>query len=102
MQRDCYCAPEYVRSMRVYVRGGYVTGARYLDDNTVVSAKVLKSLRTVDEWFIYIEKGREKPFYRLDVTYHPKQGYPAHIQADVRERVADDEQTVTMGKLSPK
>ena len=102
VQRGCFCTTDYIRAMQVSVRDGGVQSAIYLDDSTAVSSKVLKSLRTVDEWFAYIEKGRTKPFYRLEVTYHPRQGYPAHIQADVRERVADDEQTVTIGKLLPK
>ena len=102
VKRDCFCLPEYTRPMRVSVRNGAVSSAFYLDDSAAVPDKVLESLRTVDEWFAYIEKGREKPFFRLEVAYHGERGYPTYLHADVRERVADDEQTVRIENLSPR
>lgn len=102
VKRDYYSTPEYTRAMRVSVRDGKVQSAVYLDDSTTVSDRVVKSLRTIDEWHAYIEKGRAKPFFRLDVTYHEQQGYPTYLHADVRERVADDEQTVRIENLVPR
>lgn len=102
VKRDYYSTPEYTRAMRVSVRDGKVQSAVYLDDSTAVSDRVVKSLRTIDEWHAYIEKGRAKPFFRLDVTYHEEQGYPTYLHADVRERVADDEQTVRIENLVPR
>ncbi|MCV6605586.1 MAG: DUF6174 domain-containing protein [Porticoccaceae bacterium] len=101
VQRSCFCAAEYVRPMQVSVRGGEVETAVYTDDASAVSAEVLKSLRTIDQWFSYIKKGRDRPFARLDVEYHSEQGYPTRIEADVDERMADDEQQLVLKNLTP-
>ena len=102
IKRDLFSTPQYTRAMRVNVRSGAVQSARYLDDSTAVPAEVLRSLRTVNGWFAYIDKGRQKPFFRLDVRYHDTLGYPTYLYVDIRERVADDEQTVRIENLSPR
>ncbi len=85
--------------MRVSVRGGNVRGAMYLHTSRSVPDHVLRSLRTVEEWFAYIEIGKQKPFFRLEVEYDVVLGHPIRIYSDVSERVADDEQTVTITDL---
>ena len=99
IKRNCFCAPDYIRPLRVSVRGGNVQNAVYLKDSRAVSGRVLGSLRTVDEWFDYIERGRQMPFFRLEVEYDEKLGHPIRIFSDIRERVADDEQTVAITNL---
>ncbi|UTW46519.1 hypothetical protein KFE80_06505 [bacterium SCSIO 12696] len=99
-QRSCFCTSEYTRQIRVVVSKGSVVSATYLDSGTMVSAQVLKSLRTVDQWFAYIRKGQEKPFHQLEVSYDPKLGYPTRIYGDINARIADDEQTVTLSDLA--
>ncbi|MDM3871309.1 DUF6174 domain-containing protein [Porticoccus sp. W117] len=102
VQRSCFCTQEYVRPMRVSVRAGKVVDAVYLDDDGKVHEEVQGSLRTIDQWFAYITKGKEKPFHRLEVSYHPEQGYPTSIDADVRSRIADDEQQLVLKNLTPR
>ena len=99
VQRTCFCTAEYIREMRVSVRNGAVSSAVYTDDGVEVSTEVLESLRTIDQWFAYIKKGLDKPFAKLEVEYHSEQGYPILIEADIRERVADDEQSLVLKSL---
>ncbi|MGS2723704.1 DUF6174 domain-containing protein [Porticoccus sp. GXU_MW_L64] len=99
VQRSCFCTPEYTRPMRVSVRSGAVKSAVYTDDGTAVLAEVLKSVNTIDQWFAYIQKGQQRPFARLDLEFDPDKGYPTHIDVDEDERMADEEQQLTLKNL---
>ena len=99
VQRTCFCTPEYTAAMRVEVRAGQVKRGFYVHDESPVSARVLRSLRTVDQWFDYIARGYQRPFHKLVVRYHENQGYPVWIEADVNPRLADDEQKLTFTNL---
>lgn len=97
--RKCYCLQEYTRSMWVQVRQGKVVAAAYEDTGGAVPQSVLEDLRTIDGWFAYIEKALAKPFFKLQIHYHAQLGYPQQLVADVHERIADDEQTITISQV---
>jgi len=102
IERQCFCLPDYTRSMWVQVRQGKVVAATYEDTGGAVSKPVLDDLRTIDGWFAYIEKGLSKPFFKLQTRYHPHLGYPEQLVADIHERIADDEQRITISQVKLK
>lgn len=98
--RQCYCTTDYTRPMRVDIRNGKVVAAIYTDDRSRVGATVVHHLRSIDAWFDRIEQGYEKTYYRMEVRYHPSLGYPQTLLLDKRERVADDEERVTISHVT--
>lgn len=98
--RQCYCTPEYTRPMRVIVREGAVVAAHYSDDQNPVPAGVMKSLRSIDGWFDRIAQGYEQGYFRMQIRYHQRQGYPQELFMDRSDRVADDEETVWITLIS--
>ena len=61
----CYCTEDFTRSMLVVVRNEKVREAVYLDTGLQVPEKVAQSLRTIDQWFSYIDSGFHKPYFIL-------------------------------------
>ena len=100
VQQQCFCPSEYRQPMRVLVRDGKVVSANFLDsEENVVSAQVLQSLYTIQGWFSVISKASNDNAARLEAVYHPGLGYPEKIDIDMRERMVDDEQTITISSV---
>lgn len=99
VQRQCFCPAPYVKKMRVNVRDGKVVSAFTLEDNRVVDAKILSGLKTINDWFAFINKELQRPAAIVDVQYQPRYGYPLRIHIDINPRVADDEQVIVISQL---
>ena len=108
LTQRCYCLQAYQQPMRVSVRTGVVASAVYtnkqavvegMDASGMVHTKILKSLKTVDDWFDYLEKGQLEGYFKLDARFNPELGYPEQIISDRRKEVADDEMEIMISDL---
>ena len=100
LQRNCFCPEEYRKPMRVVVENKKVISATYIEDSgKSVSSKVLTDLYTIEDWFAEIANAIERKAYQLHVDYHSEFGYPEKINIDMRERIVDDEQTVSISEV---
>lgn len=99
VRQRCYCLEAYSKPMRVKVREGKVVSASYSQDKSPVPQKIVKSLRTIDEWFGYIQRGYARNYATLIVHYDKDKGYPKNIITDPHERISDDEKEITISDL---
>lgn len=95
-QRRCYCLPQHSRPLRLQVRNGVISQARYADDGARLDDGVEHDLKTVSDWFEVIEAASRYPAASLDVDYDAAFGFPREIDIDYDKRIADDEQSVTI------
>lgn len=59
----------------------------------------LDGYHTVDELFDLIEDARERDPAVLEVSYHPRYGYPTRIYVDYSAQTADEELGFTLSNL---
>ena len=102
ISRSCECLPEYTRAARLQVVNGDVTSARYIHDDSQVSAEILATYPTIDELFVMVGQALErdpKPDI-LVVHYDPRMGYPTRVELDPDINVGDDERTIHASELT--
>ncbi len=99
-KRQCFCAPEYRKATRIFVDGGKVVNAEFVEGGAAtVPAKVMADLTTIEDWFAVIRDAKERKADLLEVVFHPELGYPQKIEIDMRTRRADDEQSVVISEV---
>ena len=98
-QKQCYCSHAYTQAIQVSVRDGKIESARYQHNQQAVPERVLQSLRTIEQWFSYIQAGYDKGYAKLEASYHPAYGYPERITVDPRLRISDDEKDIQISDL---
>ena len=97
--KSCYCQQEYRKPMRVKVRDGLVVSAIYSETQKPVPEKIVKSLRSIDQWFSYIDAGKAKGYEKLEVQYNKEKGFPSYIVADPHSQISDDNQEVKISDI---
>lgn len=88
---SCFCITDYVRPVRITVRGGKIEQITYADDGQAVPADRYEDYRTIDQLFDFLDEPRARSAARLDAEYNPKYGYPLNAYVDYDERMADEE-----------
>ena len=101
VQQQCFCLRDYTRPMQVTVNNNKIVSAVFIDDQLPVGADILKDLRSIDQWFRYLDAQKGNAYHQFSVQYHATQGYPTKIIIDKDERIADDTLDVTLSNLKP-
>ncbi len=91
IQYHCYCLADFLRPMKVVVKNNQIDSAFFIDTNNPVPKALAKDLKTIDQWFDFINKAKEKNYFRLEVNYNDALGYPTSLDSDYQKQLADDE-----------
>ncbi len=102
VQRQCFCAPEFTREIRVHVEHGSVTSAVYVASEKPVSKAVLEGLKSLEQWKLEITRLEESKPHRLEVEYSDDGQMPKRLMVDRRKRIADDEYVINFSDYQPK
>ena len=94
-QRTCYCTPNYVRPRRVIVKGGDVTEVRFADGEGGDASDLNNATPTIEEVFDSIADGVEN-WYKLDVIFDVKRGFPVSTDIDEDNMIADEERNIVI------
>jgi hypothetical protein len=97
--RSCFCP--FVGRVRVMVSSGFVTEVFDLDAALPLPAERWDEFPTIDALFAELEDLIGNDPFRLEVEYDPVLGYPRFVEADIEERVVDEEFSYTVGDLEP-
>ena len=89
LQRSCFCAPDFVRPVRIEVLGGIVNSAVYVDTEEPVSP--LTSVPTIDDLFDEIQDAMDRMAFSVIADYDADMGYPTSVSIDFIENAIDDE-----------
>ncbi len=98
-QRSCFCPPEARQPLRLEVRGGEVRSVTSIDSGAGTPPEQMTAVRTVTEVFDLIQDAFDREAAAVRVDYDPTLGYPRELYIDYSERIADEEQSITLSDL---
>ncbi|KAL3795939.1 hypothetical protein HJC23_002210 [Cyclotella cryptica] len=101
-ERICFCPEQWRGPFAMRVRSGKVESATYLSESmreSSVDPDLLRGLLTVDGVFNEIQKGLDRSYVDLQITYNETAGYPSSFYSDTSKRIADDETTFRISDL---
>lgn len=90
VSQECYCLEQHQQPVLMSVEGTTLREAR-LNNISTVPREMEHLVKTIAQWFDYIDSAQEQNWAKVEVNYHPKLGYPTEIHIDKNERIADDE-----------
>lgn len=96
-RQECFCTEEQRQTVRVTVDSGEVTDLEAENGDGPVPDELAGRVKTVSQWFAFIDGREESESARLEVIYNPQLGYPERIFLDRHVRMADDEVTWHLG-----
>lgn len=94
-QRTCYCTPESVRPRRVIVGDGEVVEVRFADGDGEDASDFIDATPTIEALFDSIADGAEN-WYKLDVIFDVKRGFPVSTDIDEDSMLADEERNIVI------
>ena len=89
-QRTCFCAPDFVRPIRIEVVDGIVSSAVYVDTEEPIPTP-LTSVPTIDDLFDEIQDAIDGMAFSVIADYDEELGYPISVSIDHIELAIDDE-----------
>jgi hypothetical protein len=98
LRLSCFCPPEITQPGRVRVRDGTIDSVEDPDDGTPLDPA---DYLTLPELFGVVQQAIDAEAYALAVTYDATRGFPASVQVDFDELVADDELEYTATEFVP-
>ena len=101
-RRSCFCAPDFVRPVRIEVLDGVVSSAVYVDTEEPISPPPT-SVPTIDDLFDEIQDAVDGMAFSIVADYDADMGYPTSVSIDYIENAIDDEMafTVSSFELTP-
>ncbi|MFK8026433.1 MAG: DUF6174 domain-containing protein [Gammaproteobacteria bacterium] len=100
VKKQCFCAPDYTRTMSVSVIANEVVSANYVDTGMPVPDNIVKQLATISEWFHQILLATDNKLGEVNAVYDQTFGYPTSISIDQHKRRSDDEYTIVISELT--
>lgn len=89
-RRSCFCAPDFVRPVRIEVLDGVVSSAVYVDNEEPI-ASPLTSVPTIEDLFDEIRDALNGMAFSVTADYDADLGYPIGVSIDHIENAIDDE-----------
>ncbi len=89
-RRSCFCAPDFVRPVRIEILDGIVSSAVYVDTEEPISLP-LTSVPTIDDLFDEIQDAMDRLAFSVIADYDANMGYPTSVSIDYIENAIDDE-----------
>lgn len=99
VQQSCFCLQELTQPLRVTVRDARVVSVTGLTQPLTQPEQLDQSRLTVEGLFAFIADAQRRQVERLDVSYHPRYGYPTVIAYDGHAMIADDEFSYRLSDL---
>lgn len=90
VQKNCFCPPEYTKSVTITVQNGAATD----------SPEHLKAYDTVDKLLDRIGKGLSSKAVQVDMDF-ANEGWPRSFYIDQSRQIADEEFGVVVSDLTP-
>jgi hypothetical protein len=97
-QRSCFCAPDFVRPVRIEVLGGTVSSAVYADTGEPI-APPLTSVPTIEDLFDEIQDAVDRMASSVLAEYDPGMGYPTSVSIDYIANAIDDEMAFSVSSF---
>ena len=97
-RRSCFCAPDFVRPVRIEILDGIVSSAVYVDTEEPISLP-LTSVATIDDLFDEIQDAMDGMAFSVIADYDADMGYPTSVSIDHIEYAIDDEVALTVSSF---
>ena len=98
-QRSCFCAPDFVRPVRIEILNGVVSSAVYVDTEEPLSPP-LTSVPTIDDLFDEIRDALNRTAFSVIAAYDVDMGYPTSVSIDYIQNAIDDEMAFMVSSLA--
>jgi hypothetical protein len=95
LERSCFCPAEYRGPFNVTVQNGQITSVEY-EGADMPSDRAL----SVNGLFDLIDDAFASGADKVEVTYHPRLGYPTNLFIDYETQAADEEVGVVVTGLT--
>ncbi len=93
-RRSCFCP--FVRTVRVEVGSGSIVRVIDVESSEPIPEERFDDFPTIEELFVELDQLIRGDPHLLEVEYDPTFGFPARVQVDIEERVADEEFSYTV------
>jgi Family of unknown function (DUF6174) len=98
-QQSCFCPVEYLKAMRLEVRNGALTSAKYLDSGLEVPANFRPTTFKIEAFFDLIDSTQAKGGTVENLEFDPTFGYPTKMKLDPIPQAVDDESFYMLSDL---
>jgi Family of unknown function (DUF6174) len=99
LQRSCFCLPDYTKAIRLEVRGGALTSAKYVDSGTDVPDTIRPNIFKIESFFDLIDSTQAKGGKVDGLKFDAMLGYPTQMSLDPIPLAADDEISYKLSDL---
>ncbi|MFK7732250.1 MAG: M12 family metallo-peptidase [Pseudomonadales bacterium] len=90
-QKYCYCTPEAIRPVKIWVSNGKIDRALYEDDGSSVPQQVSQYLKSIEQWQHDIDTWKTHDPHRLELAYYNDTELLMEIDFDPSKMKSDDE-----------
>jgi len=97
-RRICFCP--VIEELRITVADGLVVQVTSRDTGELIPDERYPDVPTIDGLFVEIDQLIRADPYHLEVEYDPEYGYPAALEVDIEERMADEEFAYTVREFA--
>lgn len=101
INKQCFCAPEFLQEFRVSVVNDKVIEVIEVHSGKPASDHVFAAQRTISEWYELSVLAMNSQNGQLKIKFDENAIYPSSIYIDQHVRRADDEYTVYIRALKP-
>jgi Family of unknown function (DUF6174) len=98
-QIGCFCPEQYTKAMRLEVRNGSLTSAKYVDSGLDVPANFRPTMFKIEAFFDLIDSTRAKGGTVENLEFDPIFGYPTKMNFDPIPQAVDDESFHSLSDL---
>jgi hypothetical protein len=99
LQQSCFCPVEYTKAMRLELRDGALTSAKYVDSGLDVPANFRPKTFKIEAFFDLIDSTRAKGGTAENLEFDGTFGYPTQMNLDPIPLAADDEISYKLSDL---
>lgn len=100
VRKQCFCAPEYTRLLKVFVTDNHVARVIDVETGKEVAQPVMLHQRTISQWYEAMLDALKHQHAEVNVEYNQEDGHPSIIYIDPHTMRADDEYTVFIDRLT--
>ncbi len=100
IQKQCFCAPEYTKKLRVTVVNSKVSEVVEVASGQNVIHEVFDQQLTISQWYEFSLKSIDSEHGEFDIKFDKDSILPSSIYIDQHKMRADDEYTVILSDLN--
>ena len=93
---QCFCIQDYVARVKVRLEDGRVMSTTFVEDGFTGDVPDPERFGTVENLFAIVGDAVAQDAARINASYHAELGYLTEVFVDYDERMADEEQGVTI------